>query len=526
MPEIDINDLSSIGVIQDQPGYQLPPEAWTTMNNFRVTGGGVEKLPGWTPTLGTNPRTSSDTPLFTMYVSGPTQAWWLWASNAHMYVFDGVNDTDITRAVGGNYNAADAFALNGTIFQGIPIINTGSDKPQFWATYSAGQKMQDLTNWPATLLCRVIRSFKSYLVALNLTTGGVAQPHNLRWSTAAVPGSLPATWDFTDPTQDAGVTSLPDVASGQIMDGMELGGQFYIYKENAVWRMQFIGGRFIFGFFTFLENAGLLSTRCVDTTGDGLWHVFASQDDIIRHNGVTAESLLSKRLRRYLFNQIDPAHYNTSFMFGNPVYDEMWFCYPTVGALEPTRALIWNYKYNVFTEADIDFRHASIGTVQTAGVTWAQQTLNWNQDTADWANSKRRRIVLSNPTTKKLLLLDDGTARDGVAFNGLLQRLGLSIIGRKRNGEWIEDFQHRKMVQMLWPKFQANSGQPVNVRVGYQQTVNGGVAWNGYQTFDPNTQVFVQGCEGDGRSVAVEFNSNNFFRADGYKLAIVKQGMY
>src|SRR5260370_34006103 len=102
-------------------------------------------LAGWRGTFGTNPRTSADTQMISMYISSASQAWWLWASLLHIYVFDGVNDTDITRPVGGNYAAVDAKSWNGTIFQGTPILNNGVDKPQFWATYSAGQKMQDLT---------------------------------------------------------------------------------------------------------------------------------------------------------------------------------------------------------------------------------------------------------------------------------------------------------------------------------------------------------------------------------------------
>lgn len=466
-----------------------------------------------------------------MYVSSAAQPWWLWASPTRIYAFDGVNDNDITRQTAGvdtPYTTSDAKNYVGTLFQGIPIINNGSDNPQFWATYSAGQKMQNVTNWPANFSSRVVRSFLAYMFALNNTSSGSNLPHNVRWSCAAVPGNLPVTWDFTDPTNDAGSTDLPDIASGRILDGQELQGQFFIYKEASTWRTQFIGSPFVFSFHSFMETTGILATRCVTLTGDGMKHVVATQDDIIVHNGITAESLLSKRARRYLFNRIDPAAYDTSFMFTNPVYDEVWFCYPSTGMTEPDSALIWNYKYNTFTEAfGIDFRATDIGTISSStGLTWAQQTRTWSQDTSQWANSKRRRIVLANPNTKKLLLFDDTSTqtRDGVAFTATVQRVGLSVTGQKRNGQWIVDFKNQKMVQILWPKMQGPVG--IQIRVGYAPLANGNVTWNPYQSFDPTQQSFVEGCEGQGREIAVEFRSQNGFRLDGYKMDLAMLGQF
>lgn len=640
MAEVEIDDLATVGVIQDEPGYQIPPEGWTLGQNIRFIANGLEMLPGWSPTLGNEPKiasiptnpsgwltqtpggafgattyfarrtvvfpngettpgpelsfavaannflqvlspfgggdaigynvyiststgtetkqnaspiaigttytqnvalisgaalpsvnTASLNPLFTMYISSATQPWWLWATPKAIFVFDGVNDTDITRSSGGfpvPYNAADAKSWNGTLFQGVPILNTGQDVPQFWATYSAGQAMQNLTNWPAGLTSRVVRSFLSYMFALNNTTGGTNLPHQVRWSNAAVPGSLPSTWDFTDPTNDAGSTDLPDVASGRILDGQELQGQFFIYKEASCWRVQFIGSPFVFSFHSFMENTGILATRCLAMTADGLKHVVVTQDDMIVHNGISAESLLSKRMRRYLFNRIDANSYDTSFCFANPVYDEIWFCYPSTGQQEPDSALIWNYKYNAFTEATgIDFRAAEIGTIPVTSLTWAQQTLTWAQDTAPWASSKRRRVVVCNPNTHKLILLDDATTtkRDGVTFTGTAQRVGLAVTGQKRNGQPVVDFRNQKMIQLLWPKMQAQT-PGVNIRVGYQQTVNGSVTWNPYQVFDPNVNVFVEGCEGQGRAMAIEFNGQNGWRLDGYKIEVAPLGEF
>jgi hypothetical protein len=530
MPQIEIDDLASKGVIQDEPAYQLPPEAWSTGLNFRSFADGMEPIGGITATLGTNPRTvsaSTVTPYFVMFLSSEAQPWWLWASLTDIYVYDGTSDHKITRSSGGQYSATDAKDWYGTILGGIPIIGTKEDIPQFWNSYSTSTDMANLSNWPSGLTARVVRTFAPYLLALNTTLSGTNTPHRIRWSAAADPGSLPPTWDFTDATHDAGENDLPDVNSGIILDGAELQGQFYIYKENAVWRVQFIGGQFIFAFQSFIETVGLLCTRGVAMTGDGLRHCFVTQDDIAVHNGYVAESLLSKKMRRYLFNLIDTSHYDTSFMFCNPLYEEMWFCFPTQGATEPNHAIIWNYRYNTLTEADntmVNFCATTIGTVtSSSNLTWQNATISWQNDPNPWVTAQRRKTVVANSNSSKLLSLDTGITNDGSPFTATLQRTGLSIIGRKRTGEWIEDFETRKLVQRVWPKLASGT---CNVRVGYQDLPNGAVRWTPYQAFTPQLQAFVDGVLGSGRSVAIEFSGANPFHIDGYKLDLATTGRF
>jgi hypothetical protein len=483
-------------------------------------------LNGMTTANATSDIPTGPLPQFVMYVSSPGQPWWLWTSLTDIFVFDGSKDTRITRSAG-PYGATDAKDIYGTILGGVPIIGTREDIPQYWNSYSDGQLMQNLPNWPSGLTARVVRTFAPYLLAMNTTLSGANTPHRIWWSSSASPGSLPSTWDYTDPTHDAGINDLPDVSSGFIVDGQELQGQFFIYKENATWRVQFIGGQFIFSFQSFLETAGALCTRAVATTGDGLRHCFASQDDIVIHNGYLAESVLNKRMKRYLFNLIDTQHYDTSFMFCNPLYEEMWFCFPTQGSSEPNHAIIWNYRYNTLSEADstmVNFVATSIGTVLTASnQTWQNATISWLADPNPWATAQRRKTVVCNPTSGKLLALDVGTTNDGAPINSVLQRTGMGVIGRKRSGEWLEDFETRKLVSRVWPKLSIGS---CNVRVGYQALPNGAVSWTPYQPFSPATQAYVDGCLGSGRSSAVEFSGTNFFHLDGYKIDLATLGHF
>lgn len=532
MPEIDINDLTSIGVVNDVPAYQLPPEAWTTGLNIRYRDRGVESLLGWEPIFGTPPFGHS--PHFIMSMSTPDQQFWLWASANDIFVFDGSTHTSCGRA-GGYTPITDTWRWNGTIFGGIPIFNNGVDVPQSRPNMALGTLFQNMPNWPGTLRAKVVRSMAPYLMAFHLTdsTSGlpVLLPHTIQWSHPADPGSLPSSWDYTDPTKDAGRKDLDDVQSGLIMDALPLRSQMYIYKENSVWRATPIGGKFIFDFKTVFETSGILTHRCVALTGDGLRHCVVTQDDMVWHNGQRMVSILDDRQRTRLFAEMHQVNYINSFMFCNPLMSEIWFCYPTSEAEQPNKALIWNYKEGgekgTVSYADgITFRNADSGNIQGGSVEiWDEGVDTWDEDTGPWSEFSRRRVVMTSVDKSKFYNLDRSSTRDGLAYHVMLQREGLSIVGRKRNGEWIVDFHQKKMFQRLWPKIQ---GGPVDIRVGVQQVVNGPIMWGAKLEYSPSVARTCDIDPVEGAALAIEFSSENAvsWRLDGYKMELALLGSF
>lgn len=519
---IEIDDVASIGVVKDTPPYQLPPEAWTMAENMRFDDTSIARITGTAQIFGT----PSVAPYFAQFVSTAAQPWWLYTSLDKAYVYDGSAHTNITRQTAGvdvNYHANSAASWNGTLLGGVPILNNGVDVPQYWSAYSTGQKLQNLPNWTAGMVARVVRAFGPYLMAFNITLAGAVKANNVRWSSPADPGTIPASWDITNPATNAGEVSLPDVDSGIILDGLPLQGKMFVYKENSCWRFRNIGGRFIFDEEAFLETIGLFAPRCVAITGDGQRQVFMSNDDMYVHDGNSAKPLLDRKMKRNIFNQIDVANGDQSFLFVNAVRREAWFCYPPLGASVPTRGLIVNYDTGASTETDIDFQFATIGTLQTSETdTWASAVGIWETDTVPWSVNNRRKIALLKPTATKFLQLDSGALRDGNAFTGLLQRTALGVVGRKRTGEWIEDFEVRKLVTRIWPKM---SGGPVNIRIGGQNVPNGPITWAGPKVFNPSTEKYCD-LTAEGAAIAIEISGAVDWRLDGYKLDMVTLGKF
>jgi hypothetical protein len=334
---------------------------------------------------------------------------------------------------------------------------------------------------------------------------------------------VPISWDETDPTLDAGEIDLPDVNAGVIQDALPLRGQMFIYKGNSVWRMRFIGGQFIFSFDTLLESAGLMAPRCVTLTSDGQKHVFATQDDILIHNGTSAESILNTRMRQFLINAIDPVNFINSFMFTDPFRDEVYFCYPERTMINPNRAIVFNSRTGNLSEASVNYRNAAVGVIEVPSTTtWTTVTGTWDSSTTPWSTNTRRKVVVCDTNDTKFLQLDNSTQINGVDFTGTLQRVGLGMVGRKRSGEWIVDFTKQKLLRRVWIKA---SGGPINIRVGFQKRPDGPVTWSVAKAFNPATQKYID-VVGSGKAIAVEFASTVPFRLAGYKPEIEILGRF
>lgn len=523
MPDIDINDIAARGIVRDEPPYQIDPEIWTTALNMRSRDNGMVRMEGWSQVFGT----PGVAPSFAMPIVSPSTVFWLYTSLTKGYVYDGATHTDITRAVGGDYTAANTRDWNGTIFGGIPILNSGTDVPQYWAALSTGTKLAALPNWTSTVRAKIMRSFGAYLIGFYITKNSTVYPHMVKWSAEAdQPGDVPPSWDETDVTLDAGEYDLYDVNSGVIKEAISFSNKMYVYKEQSTWTMRFVGGRAVFAIEPLYETTGILGPRCAAVTGDGKNQIVVTQDDFIIHNGGQPASILEKKLRKEIFAAMDTANYENSFLYIDPANNEAVWAFPESGQTQPNRAVVFNYKSGAVTEMDgITYRGAATGRLEAISEEeWADGTDTWDDDTGSWNTQERRRTVLFGTDNTLFYKLNDGLTRDGANFLGTLQRVGLSVIGKKRTGEWIVDHEIRKLVDRIWPKIKNGS---VAIRFGTQETVDGPVTWTAAVPFDPTTQVF---CDPDppleGRATAIEIVGSGDFRLDGYKYAVTPLGHF
>ena len=518
---LPVDSLGAVGVIQDRPGHELPPEAWTDILNMRLKNGDAKRFAGHSQALGT----LQTVPQFIYNVPSGNTSFWLYLGLAKAWVEDGGVHTEITNE-SADYTTVAGRDWVATTLAGIPVFTNNIDPPQYWAALSSGQVLQDLANWPSSTLAKVIRAFGSYLIALNITKDGTNSPHMVKTSHKASPGALPSSWDDTDATVDAVEFELTDAKAGEILDGLPLGSQFIVYKRHSTHVMRFAGGDDVWARDLLFENHGILATRCVCVIDDGTKHFVVTQSDIRVHQGTKAsQSVVEKKVRAALFAEIDNTNYQNSFVFDNNKEREAWFCYPTSGNEIPNKALVYNYDDGTITYRDFNGLNADLGVLAASSTdTWDSSVGSWDDDVGPWNTAGREAIVFVDPTAGEAYKLDDGFTFDGSSPLAYLERTGLAIVGKDRQGNPKVDFHSRKLATRLWPKV-TGSGR-VDVRVGGQEFRDGAITWGSTKSFDPTSgakYVDLGGEDGsmpNGRLLAVrfEFPDTNPVKIEGYLL--------
>lgn len=514
MAVVQLFNLGSQGVLKDIPGHLLAPEAWTDGNNMQMIDTYVKRSLGYQQIFGT----PSVAPGFIFYVPAASDDFWIYCSLTAAYVYDGVSHTDITRAAGA-YTASAYRDWNACILGGVPILNNGADVPQYWSVLSPATDLAALPNWPATLRAKVIRNFGKFLVALNLNDNGTLLPHAIHWSHPADPGTVPSSWDETDATVDAGRTHLTDIQGGEIVDAYLLGNYLVIYKLRSTHLLRFVGGNDILAP-DLLFNTGLICARAAAAIDSGFRHFCVGADDIYVHSGTKQiEYPLNEKDRRFFYSDLDSTNFANLFVKDNPVREEVWVCYPSTGATYPNKAMVYNYKTQAVSFREFAGSFADFGSVPVSvGETWDASSGSWDSDSGPWNLPVTRYMLAGDPTATKIWAQELGLAfgtSPGISF---LQRTGLAITGRDRQGQPKLDYQSRRLVNRIWPKIRGSA--QIQVRIGMQEELEGEITWTPYKVYIP-AQKYLD-FEISGRLPAVEFLCTEAvaWQIEGYDLNV------
>jgi len=407
-----------------------------------------------------------------------------------------------------------------TTLSGIPILNPGNltIAPQQW-DLDIGNRLKDLDNWPSSTYCKSLRTYKSQLVALNVTKSGQNYPFMVKWSHPAPPGAVPVTWDETDTTKDAGEVDLAE-GGDPVMDGLQLGGTFIVYKEQSVWRMDYTGGPFVEQFTKVLGISGAMNRNCIVEV-DG-FHFVLTGSDVIVHDGQSARSVLDKQSRRSLFQSIDAQSFGRCFVFKNPFLNEVFVCFPEAGQTVPNKALVWNYKDSTVSFRDIpNLHHANYGPVEVGlSQPWSGDSAPWNSDITAWNSAEftpdTARVMMAS-SDQKLFLLDSSTTFDGTIPSAFLERRGLSLGNPDK----------RKLIKGIRPRIMGNPGETVLVRVGGAEDPYSDPVYGEAMTFTIGSTVSCD-CLVDSRYPAVRFESGNAyqFRLDSFDMEVELGGQW
>ena len=499
------------GVIADQPPQELPVNAWTRAVNIRFKDGLAERMNGEYQIF----TTTSVVPYYVDAYQTGTKRYFVHAGLVSVFADDGVTRTNITNAA--PYTGAQDDRWTGGTLNGVWIANNGVDKPQFWGG-NVATPMATLTAWPATYKAGVVRPFKNYLVALNITKGAVNYPNMVKWSSSAVPGAIPASWDETDPTKDAGEVDLSEESS-QLIDCMPLGDMNVIYKERAMYGQYPGGYPYVWTFRRLPGGVGALGRGCVAESPLG--HVVLTAGDVIVHNGQGPRSIINARLRNDLFNNIDSSTYKRSWVMANPSLNEVWVAVTQVGDSVPSKVYIWNYTDDTWTTRDlIRAAYGAVGQVTTGADTWASTSGTWATDTGYWNQdpfSPASARLLTCSTDSRISLVDSGGDFNGTAYASVLERTGLHL----------DAPEVVKTMNAIEPRFTAIVGTQVQITFGSSMDVEGAVTWGTPIVYTVGSSYRAYSFV-TGRFLAVRFTSldNNYWRLKSYDIHYTTGGRW
>ena len=376
-----------------------------------------------------------------------------------------------------------------------------------------------------TTLCKSMRAFRSFLIALNITKDGVNFPRVVKWSTESATQTLPTSWNETSSTVDAGEFELAD-SKGDILDGLQLRDSFMIYKEDAVYSMTFVGTPFIFSFRQLSPTIGAIAKNCVAEFDGG--HAIFGKGNFYINDGQRIKPILPMKLKEYVFQSIDGQQTNKCFVTADYGRTEILFCFTADGATtdQPNKAVVWNYITNTFTIRDIpDLSHIGYGNVgnPVRATTWAATTDTWESSTGPWTMSydlQDKVLLFADPGNTKLYRDNSGNKEDTTFMNSYIERSGLTL-----NEQGQPDQTTVKRISAIYPKMSISSDNEINVYLGTSMSTEEGITWNAPTTFNPNTQSKVS-VRGTGKLYAVKFESTTDmdWELDGYAIDVKNIG--
>ena len=390
-----------------------------------------------------------------------------------------------------------------TNLDGLIVATNGHDVPQMWPLNSSGVPQltvpyRRLKNFPINTKCKVIRAFKTFLIGLNWSRT-IEEPRLVKWSTQAASGSAPVSWLETNDSIDAGEVTLSDTP-GEIIDGLPLGDSFIIYKDDSIYIMNFIGTPFIFSFKLMTPTIGLLSKGALAEFEGG--HFFMGNSDFYVCNGQNVTPLLSNKLRRAVYDELNGDNYQKCFVTADYVRNEMLACYPAGSSTVVNKALIWNWKLNTFSFRDLpDTSHIASGIVEiTAGVAWNTVSGIWSTYGGVWGATNYdnviKNLVFADVTNTKMFRDNSGNKKDTASMTAFIERSGYDL----------NDPATVKMVSAVYPQIEVSGDNSVNVYIGRQMSVEEGITWEGPFTFNPNSMSKVS-CRVSGKYFAIKVES-------------------
>ncbi len=501
----------SRGFASDTAPSDLSHDYYSTCSNVQFRNGFAQRIFGSRDVYGTMPVA----PFHILNARSPggiTQTnFWLVFGDEEIHALEPSNSTDVTPS-GGLQTITEPHEWSSCLLNSVPVANNGLDAPIYWAG-DVGAPFDTLPDWPEGTICKHIAAFKYHLFALDIDGPSGHFEDQVLWSDAAPPGTVPGAWTPAADNQ-AGDAQLGDTP-GPALLAVPMRGSLMIYKRASTYAVDYVGGNEVFSIRTLFTSSGALTRRAVcDVNGQ---HLCVTDGDIILTDGTNRRSIAQGRARRFLFSQLDQAHYENTFVFYNRAHDEVWICFPESGSRFATLALVYNVGGDAFGVRELDDTpHAAIGIVndEEASEVWDDDEEVWDADQSRWNEANysfaTERAVVASGTT---LTMHD--TQDAQVVQASIGRHDLSLGEPERV----------KFVRRLHIRAESGYGELL-VRVGARMTTTGDMAWSNEVALNEPDQIVDVFTLGRYFSVEVRSNADAVWTLNGIDIEYELRGYF
>ncbi len=481
MAELQTYNARPLGVVTDLNAANVPPNRYTAVRNMIFDEDAARRQPGIVY--------RSPGPLFR---PERLQRRELEGVNQMLYAgqdgigLDVVTQHDITPV---GYPALLPEGQHGwTSLNGIPVWNHRQSTPHYHDGVVTN-RMLELPAWPAGWFCNRMASFKFYLIAIGGGDASTDIEDQIRWSSSADPGLLPAEW-LPTPENDAGDMALADTP-GPILDALPLRDSLMVYKGTGMYILQFIGGIFVFGQRKLFSETGLLGENCaVAYRGK---HYCVTEGDIIVHDGSQARSIADGAIRNRIFDDISGLYINRAFAYLDPLTLDFCFCWPSRSSAGwcdrraryhvgggPNEGT-WTLESLNDEVSDVE---AGAYTVTGVGGDWDGATGDWDTRPGEWDDAAE--VNIGDQTMEAYYEIQQlGQPQWGGARNVENPSTELRWESKQLNPRGSAYVDH------MWPLLNNPGGAQIFVSFGFQEDRNDPITWSEEELCDQLSGVDV-----------------------------------
>jgi len=334
------------GVLLDQLGRDIPPNAFRVLDEFHIHENRVMKYLGWEEwknSAGGSMLSSQDFLNFgyDFELQNGTRVF-LVGSNKHIYSyprsgeFTQLNTTPFSATKWDRWQAAELsnqlFLVNGVdpiqVFDGVELKNLSS-----------------VADSHIPEAARYVENLVSHLTLAYTTESNTVYRQRVRWSKI----DNPLVWEpSAGDNNEAGYFDFPQDL-GVITGVRNLGpNAAIVYGTKQIYQMSYIGLPYVFSFERRVPDEGLFAPYSLASVNDT--HFFLGSRDFYMFSG-SLKALGFDRVIGTFWGEFDKRNSNAVYSFVHPYFNEVWWVYKSRNEpdLDFSKALIYNWQTDTWS---------------------------------------------------------------------------------------------------------------------------------------------------------------------------------